>query len=48
MNRDTRAWGRVDVRDEGVGIPPEILPRIFQRYVTGGGSRGLGLGLYLA
>jgi len=48
QNRETREWGRVEVRDQGVGIPPEILPHIFQRYVTRSESRGLGLGLYLA
>jgi signal transduction histidine kinase len=46
--RDGGEWGRLDVRDEGGGIPPDVLPHIFQRFVTGGESRGLGLGLYLA
>lgn len=39
----------VDVIDEGPGVPPEMLPRMFQRFVTGERQRGgLGLGLYLA
>jgi two-component system OmpR family sensor kinase len=46
--REGRDWAQVDVCDEGGGIPPEVLPHIFQRFVTGGESRGLGLGLYLA
>lgn len=43
------AIARVDVTDEGPGIPEEVLPHLFDRFVT---SRlregGLGLGLYLA
>ena len=40
----------VTVRDEGVGIPPEMLERIFDRFVQVGGSApgtegGLGVGL---
>lgn len=46
--RDDRSWGCLEVRNEGPGIPVEILPRIFERFASGPGSRGLGLGLYLA
>ncbi|WP_437735755.1 ATP-binding protein [Sorangium sp. So ce1335] len=38
----------VDVIDHGAGVPPELLPRIFDRFVTGGSASGVGLGLYLA
>ncbi|WP_437977072.1 GAF domain-containing sensor histidine kinase [Sorangium sp. So ce295] len=38
----------VDVVDRGSGVPPEILPRIFDRFVTDGYASGMGLGLYLA
>jgi signal transduction histidine kinase len=38
----------LEVLDEGPGVPVEILPRIFERFSTGAGSHGLGLGLYLA
>lgn len=39
----------LEVADEGPGIPQELLPHLFDRYVTGDTSRGgLGLGLYLA
>ncbi|WP_437591694.1 GAF domain-containing sensor histidine kinase [Sorangium sp. So ce1000] len=38
----------VDVIDYGCGVPPELLPRIFDRFVTNGHASGIGLGLYLA
>lgn len=44
------AIGRLIVRDHGVGIPPDDIERIFQRYEQGrstGGAGGLGLGLYI-
>jgi signal transduction histidine kinase len=40
--------GVLEVRDEGPGISPDILPRIFERFAAGAKSQGLGLGLYLA
>ncbi|HLL83503.1 MAG TPA: ATP-binding protein, partial [Longimicrobium sp.] len=47
-----RAEGRVSVRvrDEGIGIAPESLPRLFERFgraVSGRHYAGLGLGLYI-
>jgi two-component system, OmpR family, sensor histidine kinase BaeS len=39
---------RVEVRDSGAGIPPELLPRVFDRFVKGPGSPGSGLGLAIA
>lgn len=41
---------RLTVRDEGIGIPPEQLGRVFERYARAVSERhygGLGLGLYI-
>jgi len=45
-------WVRVDVRDTGEGIPPQDLPRIWERFFRGEraraeNQRGIGLGLAL-
>ncbi len=51
VGTETRAdgsWAIVTVRNYGPGIAPDILPRIFERFMTGRGTKGLGLGLYLA
>ena len=36
---------RFEVKDTGPGVPPELASHIFERYVRGAGSIGLGLGL---
>jgi two-component system OmpR family sensor kinase len=41
-------WVVVTVCDQGPGIPPELFPRLFDRFARGPGSSGLGIGLYLA
>ncbi|MEU4836057.1 HAMP domain-containing sensor histidine kinase [Streptosporangium sp. NPDC023615] len=38
---------RLDVRDDGVGLDPRDAERLFTRFVGGGRSGGLGLGLAL-
>lgn len=38
----------IQVIDRGAGITPELLPRVFERFVRAGPRSGLGLGLYLA
>jgi signal transduction histidine kinase len=36
------------ISDTGVGIPPEILPRLFEPFMTHGKLSGTGLGLAIA
>jgi signal transduction histidine kinase len=38
----------ITVRDEGPGIAPELMPRLFQRFMASGPGGGIGLGLYMA
>lgn len=40
-------WAVLSVADSGPGIPPEMFAQIFERFVTGARSKGLGIGLYL-
>jgi PAS domain S-box-containing protein len=45
------AFARLTVRDEGIGITPEALPRLFGRFERAVSDRqygGLGLGLYIS
>ncbi|MDP9005271.1 MAG: ATP-binding protein, partial [Verrucomicrobiota bacterium] len=53
--RTTNAGGRIriEVRDNGIGIDPKILPSVFGAFVQGEGvsehtSRGLGLGMSIS
>jgi signal transduction histidine kinase len=41
-------WVRIFVQDNGIGIPPEQLGRIFDRFWRGDPARGVGAGLGLA
>jgi two-component system sensor histidine kinase BaeS len=38
----------ISVSDDGEGIAPDLLPRVFDRFVRGPGSEGTGLGLAIA
>ncbi|MEU0043464.1 HAMP domain-containing sensor histidine kinase [Streptomyces werraensis] len=53
--RHEDSWLRVDVTDDGPGIPPELLPHVFERFARGDsartratGSTGLGLAIVRA
>src|SRR5690606_27454954 len=45
-----REYVRVDVRDTGPGMSPEIRERLFEKFSQGGSKRGkgVGLGLYIS
>lgn len=50
---DGTGWAEVEVRDEGIGIGPDELPRVFDRHFRGEAARrhradGSGLGLSIA
>ena len=49
--REEMAWMRLSVKDEGCGIQPDEMPRIFDRFYRATGSeqiKGAGLGLHIA
>jgi len=49
VQEDGRGWGRIEVIDEGPGIPAAMLPYVFERFFTAGKrGGGVGLGLYIA
>lgn len=48
-NTEDGALGRVEIIDEGPGIPDAVLPHVFEKFYSARGERGgLGLGLYIA
>ena len=46
--RTARGASTISIRDTGEGIPADRLPRIFDLFVRGTGSEGLGIGLAVA
>jgi two-component system sensor histidine kinase BaeS len=48
-DKDDQSWGRIEIVDEGSGLPEQVLPHVFERFRTGrGDGSGFGLGLYIA
>ena len=47
MPSSGRRWATIAIHDNGPGIPPDFLPRLFDRFQRRPRSTGLGLGLYL-
>ena len=44
-------FARIDIKDSGVGIPEEEIPKIFRRFYRGINvlnEEGIGIGLYLS
>ncbi len=45
---DREGWARIWVADNGIGIPPQVLPRIFEMFSRGQSTyEGTGIGLAL-
>jgi two-component sensor histidine kinase len=47
MSKKSGKGVEVSVRDEGTGISPKVVPRLFEKFVTASDS-GTGIGLYLS
>jgi signal transduction histidine kinase len=49
LNRNAQSWISVAVEDDGPGIPPDVLPDIFEAFVSSRlDAKGTGLGLTIA
>jgi signal transduction histidine kinase len=46
--RSLDTYFRLSVEDQGEGVPPEIVPRLFERFERGSVGQGSGLGLSIA
>jgi PAS domain S-box-containing protein len=48
VEAEVGAVATIRVSDAGLGVPPEVLPRLFERFATGERKSGTGLGLFIA
>src|SRR5262249_14727477 len=46
--RDSPSEVMIEVKDTGVGIAPEIMPRLFSKFVSNDQTGGTGLGLFIS
>lgn len=46
--RDERPGVRIDIIDQGTGVPPELQERIFEAFFTTKETRGTGIGLWIS
>jgi signal transduction histidine kinase len=44
---DGKPMAIVSISDQGRGVNPEIVPRLFQKFISGS-EKGTGLGLYIS
>jgi signal transduction histidine kinase len=47
-NDDVNEEAEVSMKDTGVGIDPEIFPRLFTKFATKAETSGTGLGLFIS
>ena len=47
-DKEDNEWISVKIKDNGTGIDPEILPRLFSKFTTKSEFGGTGLGLYIS
>jgi signal transduction histidine kinase len=47
-NDDVNEEAEVSIKDIGVGIDPEIFPRLFTKFATKAETSGTGLGLFIS
>jgi signal transduction histidine kinase len=48
MADEGKRWVKLEVIDEGPGVPEDLVPHVFDRFATGRPKVGLGLGLFVA
>ncbi|GCE07546.1 hypothetical protein KDAU_48750 [Dictyobacter aurantiacus] len=48
QQRDSDSWMLCSVHNQGTPIPADLIAHLFQPFVSGRRSQGLGIGLYLA
>ena len=47
VEKENDNWIMVSIQDTGIGIDPEIMPRLFSKFVTRS-QQGTGLGLFIS